>query len=113
MYKGALSLYVGKQGHVRKLGFFTMAYIEVPNMSLLRWSKVNRGFVPLPPGNNVDLKASVREQYEKLFPKPEVSDNDDRLTPKNVNTEENGWLSSEKSPMKPRHTHVDLDAAPP
>lgn len=37
LYKGSLQLYVSKRGLVTRIGTFTMAYSEVPNMSELRF----------------------------------------------------------------------------
>ncbi|XP_050237939.1 uncharacterized protein LOC126687422 [Mercurialis annua] len=57
-----LVLRAGKRGSVEKVGEFTMAYVETPNMSEIRW---------VPDANNSKkyVQEAVISAYSRIFPR--------------------------------------------
>jgi hypothetical protein len=37
MFKDEMTLYLGKEGRLERMGEFEMVFVEQPNMSLLKW----------------------------------------------------------------------------
>ncbi|XP_010279498.1 PREDICTED: SOSS complex subunit B homolog [Nelumbo nucifera] len=56
-----LVLRAGKRGKVVKVGEFTLAFVETPNMSEIRWS-------PDPNNSKKFIQESVISPYSRIFP---------------------------------------------
>ncbi|KAK1398954.1 SOSS complex subunit B-like [Heracleum sosnowskyi] len=54
-------LRAGKRGKAEKVGEFTMAFVETPNMSEIRW-------VPDPNNSKIYVKESVVSSHSLMFP---------------------------------------------
>ncbi|XP_073278951.1 uncharacterized protein [Primulina huaijiensis] len=58
-----LVLRAGKRGKVEKVGEFTMAYVETPNMSEIQW-------VPCPNDPKRYVQQAIISSHSRLFPPP-------------------------------------------
>ncbi|KDP21538.1 hypothetical protein JCGZ_22009 [Jatropha curcas] len=56
-----LVLRAGKRGTIEKIGEFTMAYVETPNMSEIRW-------VPDPNNSRKYVQETVISTHSRIFP---------------------------------------------
>ncbi|CAI9107952.1 OLC1v1007448C1 [Oldenlandia corymbosa var. corymbosa] len=56
-----LVLRAGRRGKVEKVGEFTMAFVETPNMSEIRW-------VPSNSSNKTYVQEAVLSPYSRIFP---------------------------------------------
>lgn len=54
-------LRAGKRGKAEKVGEFTMAFVEAPNMSEIRW-------IPDPNNSKIYVKESVVSSHSHIFP---------------------------------------------
>nr|GLL31757.1 SOSS complex subunit B homolog [Ipomoea trifida]GMD20729.1 SOSS complex subunit B homolog [Ipomoea batatas] len=59
--RNALVLRAGKRGKAEKVGEFTMAFVETPNMSEIRW-------VPDPNNSKIYVQDAVISPYSRIFP---------------------------------------------
>ncbi|KAI4333055.1 hypothetical protein L6164_017909 [Bauhinia variegata] len=59
--RNSLVLRAGKRGKVEKVGEFTMAYVETPNMSEIRW-------IPDPNNSKKYIQDSVISLHSRIFP---------------------------------------------
>ncbi|MCD7471607.1 hypothetical protein HAX54_012178 [Datura stramonium] len=56
-----LVLRAGKRGKAEKVGEFTMAYVETPNMSEIRWA-------PDPTNSKIYVAEAVTSPFSRVFP---------------------------------------------
>ncbi|PON96685.1 Nucleic acid-binding, OB-fold containing protein [Trema orientale] len=59
--RNSMVLRAGKRGKVEKVGEFTMAYVETPNMSEIRW-------VPDPNNSKKYIQEAVVSPRSRIFP---------------------------------------------
>ncbi|OWM78045.1 SOSS complex subunit B1 isoform X2 [Punica granatum] len=59
--RNSLVLRAGKKGSIEKVGEFTMAYVETPNMSEIKW-------VPDPNNSRTYVQEAVISAYSRVFP---------------------------------------------
>ena len=59
--RGSLVLRAGKRGKAEKVGEFTMAYVETPNMSEIRW-------VPHPTNAKIYIQEAPLSPHSRIFP---------------------------------------------
>ncbi|CAL9023831.1 unnamed protein product [Prunus brigantina] len=59
--RNSLLLRAGKRGKIEKVGEFTMAYVETPNMSEIRW-------VPDPNSSHKYIQEAVISPHSRIFP---------------------------------------------
>ncbi|PON57215.1 Nucleic acid-binding, OB-fold containing protein [Parasponia andersonii] len=59
--RNSMVLRAGRRGKVEKVGEFTMAYVETPNMSEIRW-------VPDPNNSKKYIQEAVVSPHSRIFP---------------------------------------------
>ncbi|KAF4350566.1 hypothetical protein CsatB_005496 [Cannabis sativa] len=59
--RNSLVLRAGKRGKVEKVGEFTMAFVETPNMSEIRW-------IPDPTNSNKYIQQDILSTHSRIFP---------------------------------------------
>lgn len=59
--RNSLVLRAGRKGSIEKAGEFTMAYVETPNMSEIKW-------VPDPNNSRLYVQEAVISPYSRVFP---------------------------------------------
>ncbi|KAF3449170.1 hypothetical protein FNV43_RR09898 [Rhamnella rubrinervis] len=60
-YRNNLILRAGKRGKIEKVGEFTMAFVETPNMSEIRW-------IPDPNNSIAYVQEGVIASHSRIFP---------------------------------------------
>lgn len=60
-YRNNLVLRAGRRGKIEKVGEFTMAFVETPNMSEIRW-------IPDPNNSIIYVQEGVISSHSRIFP---------------------------------------------